>query len=85
MPGAHVAYARNPDYVPRQEPADWMVGGKVAHFDRIEWRVIPNSATAAAALQAGEVDWYEQVQPDLVPLLRRNRRHPHRLAQPHRL
>ena len=50
-----------------------MVGGKVAHFDRIEWRVIPDSATAAAALQAGEVDWYEQVQPDLVPLLRRNR------------
>ena len=27
---------------------------------------------AAAALQAGEVDWYEQVQADLVPLLRRN-------------
>ena len=49
-----------------------MVGGKVAHFERIEWRVIPDSATAAAALQAGEVDWYEQVQPDLVPLLRRN-------------
>ena len=42
------------------------------HFDRIEWRVIPNSATAAAALQAGEIDWYEQVQPDLVQLLRRN-------------
>ncbi|MEJ0018752.1 MAG: ABC transporter substrate-binding protein [Acetobacteraceae bacterium] len=49
-----------------------MIGGKVAHFERIEWRVIPDSATAAAALQAGEVDWYEQVQPDLVPLLRRN-------------
>jgi peptide/nickel transport system substrate-binding protein len=70
--GAHAGYARNPDYVPRQEPADWMVGGKIAHFDRIEWRVIPDSATAAAALQSGEVDWYEQVQPDLVPLLRRN-------------
>ena len=64
--------SKNPDYVPRQEPAEWTVGGKVAHFDRIEWRVIPDSATAAAALQAGEVDWYEQVQADLVPLLRRN-------------
>jgi len=42
------------------------------HFDRVEWRVIPDSATAAAALQAGEEDWYEQVQADLVPLLRRN-------------
>src|SRR6195952_4090530 len=70
--GAHVGYARFDDYVPRQEKAEWMSGGKVAHFDRIEWRVIPDSATAAAALQSGEVDWYEQVQPDLVPLLKKN-------------
>ncbi len=72
VPGARVVYARNADYVPRQEPADWMTGGKVAHFDRVEWRVIPDSGTAAAALQSGEVDWYEQVEPDLVALLRRN-------------
>lgn len=72
VPGASSAYARNPNYIPRQEPADWSSGGKVAHFDRIEWRVIPDSATAAAALQAGEVDWYEMVQPDLVPLLRKD-------------
>ena len=48
------------------------LGGKVAHFERIEWKVIPDSATAAAALQNGEVDWYEQVQADLVPLLKNN-------------
>ncbi len=65
--GAHVAYARFDGYVPRQEPAVRMSGGKIAHFERVEWRVIPDSATAAAALQNGEVDWYEQVQPDLVP------------------
>ena len=70
--GASVTYRRNTAYVPRQEPADWTSGGKVAHFDRIEWKVIPDAATAAAALQTGEVDWYEQVQADLVPLLRRN-------------
>ena len=70
--GAQVVYARFDGYVPRQEPAEWMVGGKVAHFDRIVWRVIPDSATAAAALQSGEVDWYEQVQPDLVALLKKN-------------
>jgi peptide/nickel transport system substrate-binding protein len=70
--GAHVAYARFDGYVPRQEKAEWMVGGKVAHFERIEWRIIPDSATAAAALQSGEVDWYEQVQPDLVDLLRKS-------------
>ena len=70
--GARVAYARFDGYVPRQEPAVWMTGGKVAHFDRIEWHVIPDAATAAAALQSGEVDWWEQVQPDLVALLKRN-------------
>ena len=58
--------------MPRQEPADWTTGGKVAHFERIEWKIIPDAATASAALQSGEVDWYEQVQADLVPLLRRN-------------
>ena len=70
--GAHVAYARFTDYVPRPEPAEWTIGGKVAHFDRVEWRIIPDPATAAAALQTGEVDWCEVVQADLVPLLRSN-------------
>jgi peptide/nickel transport system substrate-binding protein len=70
--GARVVYDRNADYVPRQEPPDGTTGAKVVHFDRVEWQVIPDAATAAAALQAGEVDWYEQVQADLVPLLRRN-------------
>ncbi len=72
VPGSSVVYERNTDYVPRQEPAEWTAGGKVMHFDRIEWKVIPDSATASAALQAGEIDWYEQVQADLVPLLRKD-------------
>jgi peptide/nickel transport system substrate-binding protein len=41
--------------------------------DRIEWTVMPDQATAAAALQSGEVDWWESPISDLVPLLRRNR------------
>jgi peptide/nickel transport system substrate-binding protein len=72
VPGSSVVYVRNQDYVPRQEPAEWTAGGKLAHMGRIVWKVIPDSATAAAALQSGEVDWYEQVQADLVPLLRKN-------------
>jgi len=72
VPGSSVAYARNPDYQPRQEAPDWTSGGKVVKFDRVEWRIIPDSSTAAGALQAGEIDWYEQVQADLVPLLRKN-------------
>ena len=34
-------------------------GGKVANVDRIEWRYIPDAATASQALMAGEVDYYE--------------------------
>ena len=42
-------------------------------LDRIEWIVIPDPATAAAALQNGEVDWWESPLADLVPALRKNR------------
>ena len=72
VPGASVVYERNADYVPRQEPAEWTAGGKVVHFDRVEWKVIPDTATAAAAIQSGEVDWYEWIQADLVPLFRQS-------------
>ncbi len=70
--GSSAAWAKFDGYVPRQEAPDWTSGGKVAHFDRIEWKIIPDAATAANALLAGEVDWYEQVPTDLVPLLKRN-------------
>jgi peptide/nickel transport system substrate-binding protein len=70
--GSSAAWQKNDAYVPRQESAEWTSGGKVAHFQRIEWKIIPDAATASAALQSGEVDWYEQAQADLVPLLRRN-------------
>ena len=70
--GSSAAYAKFDGYVPRQEAPDWTTGGKVANFERVEWKIIPDAATASAALQSGEVDWYEQVQADLVPLLKRN-------------
>jgi peptide/nickel transport system substrate-binding protein len=71
--GSRVVYTRFEGYAPRQEPAEWTSGGKVAHFDRIEWLIIPDSNTAAAALQSGEADWWEIAQQDLLPVLRRNR------------
>jgi len=71
--GSRAAYAKFDRYVPRQEPPSRTAGGKVARFDRVEWSIIPDSATAAAALQAGEIDWWEQVNADLIPLLRRAR------------
>src|SRR5258708_5742448 len=73
VPGARAAFEKFSDYVPRQEPASWLAGGKRMLLDRIEWIVISDPATAAAALQNGEVDWLELLLPDLVPTLRRNR------------
>jgi peptide/nickel transport system substrate-binding protein len=67
--GVLTVFDRNPDYVPRAEPADGLSGGRIAKVDRVEWRVIPDSATAAAALQNGEVDIWEQPALDLLPLL----------------
>ncbi|NMJ42791.1 ABC transporter substrate-binding protein [Roseomonas sp. JC162] len=71
--GSRAAYAKFDGYVPRQEAASRTAGGKVAHFERVEWTIIPDSATASAALQSGEIDWWEQVNADLAPLLRRSR------------
>lgn len=71
-PGDRAVYRRNPDYVPRKESANWTTGGKVVKVDRVEWVYIPDATTAANALQSGEVDWWQQVPTDLVPLLRKN-------------
>ncbi|MGO4741354.1 ABC transporter substrate-binding protein [Bosea sp. 2KB_26] len=67
--GSRVVYSRFNEYVPRQEAPSGTSGGKVVNFDRVEWHIIPDPSTAAAALQAGEVDWWDQVAPDLIPLL----------------
>ena len=67
--GQGALYLRNEAYVPRSEKLSMWAGGKVAHFDRIEWHTIPDPATAAAALQCGEVDWVEAPLIDLAPSL----------------
>jgi len=72
VPGSRAVFERFSDYVPREETGDWLAGGKRMELDRIEWQVIPDAATAAAALQSGEVDWWETPIADLVPLLRAN-------------
>lgn len=72
-PGNKIVYKKNLNYVPRKEPADLLAGGKVANFDRVEFVVIPDGSTAVAALQAGEVDWLERPQLDLLPILEMNK------------
>ncbi|WP_137177895.1 ABC transporter substrate-binding protein [Roseomonas sp. AR75] len=73
VPGAKAVFAKFDQYVPRDEPASWLAGGKRMMVDRVEWTIMPDPATAAAALQNGEVDWWENPITDLVPVLRRNR------------
>jgi len=58
QPGKQVVYVRNPDYVPRNEAPSGSTGGKKAYLDKVIWRYIPDPATAADALAAGEVDWW---------------------------
>lgn len=68
--GSQAVYARFDQYQPRPEPPSFAAGGKAVHFDRVEWKVIPDPATAAAALQSGEVDWWQIAAFDLLPMLR---------------
>jgi len=69
VPGSKVVYVKNPDYVPRGEPASGAAGGKIPKVDRVEWLYIPDSTTAMNALSSGEVDYWEQVPGDLAPVL----------------
>jgi peptide/nickel transport system substrate-binding protein len=70
--GVRAAWSRFERYVPRQEKPSYFSGGKVVHVDRVEWLVQPDPATAAAALQKGEVDWVELPLIDLCPMLRQS-------------
>jgi peptide/nickel transport system substrate-binding protein len=73
VPGAKAVFEKFADYVPREEPASWLAGGKKMMVDRIEWIIMPDPATASAALQNNEIDWWETPLTDLIPTLRRNR------------
>jgi peptide/nickel transport system substrate-binding protein len=69
VPGNKVVYEKFEDYVPRDEPASGLAGGKQVYVDRVEWFYIPDPQTAIAALQNDEVDFYESPPPDLLPML----------------
>jgi peptide/nickel transport system substrate-binding protein len=73
VPGAKAVFVKNADYVPRKEPPSWAAGGKVVKVDRVEWLYIPDPQTAANALGAGEVDWWQQLPQDLAPALAKHK------------
>ena len=60
IPGSRVVFAKNEAYVPRKtaRPAS-TPGPKIVNVDRVVWNFIPDPATASAALQQGEIDWWE--------------------------
>lgn len=72
VPGSLFVYERFDKYRPREdgEPS-FTSGPKVVHFDRVEWHVQPDGATKAAAMQGGEMDWWENPPADLLPLMRK--------------
>lgn len=75
VPGQRVVFERNPDYVPRPSgKPSFSAGPKPVHFDRVVWTVLPDPATASAALAQGEIDWWENPTIDLVPQLKGNQR-----------
>lgn len=72
--GNRSVYERFSGYVPAGDGApSFLAGPKTVHFDRVEWISIPDAATVAAALRAGEVDWWDIPPPDLRPILARDR------------
>jgi peptide/nickel transport system substrate-binding protein len=74
LTGARAAYERYDGYRPRENGVpDCLSGPKVVNFDRVVWHIMPDPAAALAALQAGEVDWWENPANDLVPILDRTR------------
>ncbi len=70
--GARAVYTKFDRYQPRQDVSTgWTAGGKVVHFERVEWITSPDDGTSAAAMQAGEMDWWELPVADLLPLLKK--------------
>ncbi len=72
VPGSLNVYEKFAGYTPAPGTPSMAAGPKIVHVDRVEWHTIPDAATATGALQAGEVDWVEAPNPDLLPLLRRD-------------
>lgn len=59
----HITFTRNEDY--NSPPADAESDGPVS-FSTLTWRFMPDSASRYAALQSGDVDMIDNVQPDVL-------------------
>ena len=70
-------YVENPDYVPAQraDPSG-AAGGKRVYLDRVVMALHPEPATAAAAIETGEIDYWWLPPADFVARLEKNPEHP---------
>lgn len=73
IPGERAFFNRNTRYVPRQEAADGLAGGKIPKLERVEMLTMSDPGLRVAALQTGEVDYLEYAPVDYLPRLRGNR------------
>ena len=71
--GSRAVFAKFDRYRPRDDAPSSVAGAKRVLVDRVEWRIIPEPATAANALRSGEIDWLEMPIPDLIPQLKQDR------------
>src|SRR5215469_11850022 len=63
---------QEPGLPPAQRAPERASGGKLVKVDRVEWLYIPEAVTAAQALGAGEIDYWENVPSDYAPALARD-------------
>jgi peptide/nickel transport system substrate-binding protein len=69
--GSRIVFVKNQAYVPRSDGTpSFNAGPKIVYVNRVVWNYIPDPATASAALQQGEVDWWENPAIDLLPQIR---------------
>jgi peptide/nickel transport system substrate-binding protein len=74
MAGTRHSFERFAGYRPRPEgQPSFCAGPKHVSVERVEWRIIPDPSTVQNALVAGEIDWWNQVSPDSIAPLKRNR------------
>ena len=71
-PGSRYVWDKWDKYVPRKDAPSGLAGGKVVHLDQVVWENITDEQTASAALNAGEIDFYELPPLDLLPTLTSN-------------
>jgi peptide/nickel transport system substrate-binding protein len=65
-PGNEIILDRYEDYVPRREEPSYRAGAKLAYYDRMHMKEIPDQQTRVAAVLTGEVDFLDVISGDFL-------------------